>query len=453
MKIIIAGAGELGRHLAATLSADSHDVVIIDSSDDDIERLKDKLDIMTIEGNCASVATLIEAGAKNADILIAVSGDESANILTCQLARKLGVERSICRVYSSDCFSEEEGIGPNLFGIWKLISPPEECVRKILGVLENKILLEKIQFSHPDALMAVFEVTPSSPLSGSRVKDIPGSIELLNNIRFAAIIRGRQFLIPHGDALIVPGDKVYVAGSRLSVEDFIEWVSPADSSLSRIVIAGATDTGRMLASELCASGYDVRFIEKDLHKSEKLLDDLPPGIIVINGDPTDEEVMDEAGIKEADAFIGTAQDDEDNILSCIMAKRLGAKKTVTVTYKPEYIRIVPTMDMIDCGFSATLVSVNSILKLIETGTMRIDAFLQRFNAHLTEFKVSKRSPLCNKPLSECRLPASTVFALVFRGSEVITPSGGTVLLPGDTVAAMVTPESAKELEPLFPEKN
>jgi trk system potassium uptake protein TrkA len=131
----------------------------------------------------------------------------------------------------------------------------------------------------------------------------------------------------------------------------------------------------MLASELCASGYDVRFIEKDLHKSEKLLDDLPPGIIVINGDPTDEEVMDEAGIKEADAFIGTAQDDEDNILSCIMAKRLGAKKTVTVTYKPEYIRIVPTMDMIDCGFSATLVSVNSILKLTRDRHHALDAFL------------------------------------------------------------------------------
>ena len=135
-----------------------------------------------------------------------------------------------------------------------------------------------------------------------------------------------------------------------------------------------------------------------------------------------------------------------------MAKRMGARKTVTVTSKPEYIRIVPTMDMIDCGFSTTLTAVNSILRMLESGTMRIDAFLQMFHARLTEFRVSNSSPLCGKELATCNLPSSTLFALAFRRDEIIAPSGNTILQPGDTVVAIVTPEVEKELEPLFPEK-
>ena len=258
----------------------------------------------------------------------------------------------------------------------------------------------------------------------------------------------------HGDTIFVPGDKVYIAGGNKDVGNFISWISEETSSVktSRIVIAGATITGRLLASALCADGYDVRFIEKNQQKGEKLLDTLPPGILVINGDPTDEEVLEEAGIRDCEGFVSAASDDEDNILSCIMAKRMGARKTVTVTSKPEYIRIVPTMDMIDCGFSTTLTAVNSILRMLESGTMRIDAFLQMFHARLTEFRVSNSSPLCGKELATCNLPSSTLFALAFRKDEIIAPSGNTILQPGDTVVAIVTPEVEKELEPLFPEK-
>ena len=170
-----------------------------------------------------------------------------------------------------------------------------------------------------------------------------------------------------------------------------------------------------------------------------------------NGDPTDEEVMEEAGIENCDAFISAADDDEQNILACIMAKRRGAKKVIAITHKPEYIRIVPAMEAIDCGISSTLVSVNTVLRMIETGTMRIDAKLQRFHAHLTEFRISRHSPLAGKEIRECNLPPSAVFALIFRGFDVLTASGTTVLEPEDTVVTIVTPESKKDLEPLFPD--
>ena len=450
MKAIILGAGELGRLIASTLCAENYDVVVIDSSSENFERLKEKLDLMVIEGSCSDVAVLKQAGIQNCDALLAVSGDEAANIVACKIASKFGVKKTICRFYSLDCFSPADGITPDFFGIWRAFSPPEQCVRKISDILDNPVCLEKIQFTNPDALMEVVSITPSSILAGIRIKDIPIT-ELLTKIRFAAIVRDRHFLIPHGDTLLVPGDKVYVAGKRHDVEDFLELISPTDRTrILRGIISGATETGYMLAQNLLKERIEVRFIEKNYQKGESLLDSMPQGMLVINGDPTDEEVMEEAGIQNCDAFISTADDDEENILACIMAKRLGARKSVTITHKPEYIRIVPAMEMIDCGISSTLVSVNTILRMLETGTMRIDAKLQRFHAHLTEFTVSAKSPLAGKTIINCKLPPSVVFALLFRGADVITPSGNTELIPGDVVVAIVTPESRKDLEPLFP---
>lgn len=454
MNIVIAGAGELGQLLAVKLTANAHDVVLIDSSFETLAHINEALDVKLVEGSCIDLNILLAANIENADVLLAVSGDSAANILSCQLASRLGVPKTICRLNSSSFFSEKHNITPESFGIWKYVSPADECVRKILAVLEDRYLLEEIRFSNPDAVMKVFEVTPSSLLSGTRIKDIPMAPGMLDAIRFAAIVREKRLLVPHGDTLFVPGDKVYIAGTSKQVQDFIRWISsdaPAPHH-SRVIIAGATNIARMLVQALGPLGYDIRFVERNRHAGEKLLDEFPASVIVIHGNPTDEEVLQEAGVEACDNFISTAQDDEDNILSCVIAKRLGAKKTISVTSKPEYIRIVPAMDMIDCGISSTLVAVNTVLRLLETGTMRVDAQLQMVHAQLTEFRVSNSSPLCGRPLSSCKLPASTLFALLFRNNEVIPPSGGTILNPGDVVVAIVTPESEKELEPLFPKR-
>lgn len=451
MKIIIVGAGELGRLLAYTLTGSGHDIVIIDNSREELSGLSDKIDAMVVEGSCSSVATLKKAGAAAADALLAVSGDEAANILACQIGSKLGVKTTICRVYSPDSFSEEDGISEKDFGITKVFSQPEETVRKIRDVLTNRIVLERMKFSNPAAQMAVIEITRSSFLSGVRIKDIPGS-DILRKVRLAALLRENQFLVPHGDTILIPGDKVYVAGHKDNVQEFIDWITPDTGKIGRIVIFGTDFTGRALIHEAVAMGCDVRVIEKDLAEGEATLDTLPPGLVLINGDPTDEEILEEAGVDKTDVFISTSVVDEDNILSCIMAKRLGAKKCVSLSHKPEYISIVPTMNAIDCAFSATLIGVNTVLRLLESGMIRLDAMLQRFSANLTEFQVTASSPLVGKPLSECMIPSSGVLALVFRNGEVITPSGSTVLEVGDTAAAVVTRDGMKALLPLFPKK-
>ncbi len=450
MKIIILGAGELGRLLAERLCDGTNDVTVVDTSSSGFERLREKLDLMVVEGRAADVEVLKQAGIRNADIVLAVSGDEAANIIACQLAAFFGVKKTICRLYSFHSFSPKDNISPALFGIWRAFSSPDECVRKIREVLPNRAVLEKIRFSSPSASMEIINISPSSLLAGTRVKDIPANSSL-STVRFAALVRGQQFLFPHGDTIIVPGDKVYIAGQRDSVSSFVDWAAGSEKADNmRVIISGASNVGQQLARQLLSEGFDVRVIESDSGKGARLLDTLPPGSMVLSGETTDEGVMLEAGIDQCDAFISTEDDDENSILSCILAKRLGAKKVIAVTHKPEYIAIVPTMEVIDCAFNSTLVSVNTIFRLMESGTFRIDAKLQRFHAHLTEFKVTQRSPLVGKALVDCGLPPSAVLAMLFRGLEVISPMGSTVFQAGDTLVAIVTPESARELEPFFP---
>lgn len=453
MNIVIAGAGELGQLLAKNLTENKHDVVLIDSSVDTLKHISHSLEVKLLEGSCIDPDTLDRANIRTADVLLAMSGDDAANILSCQIASRLGTPRTICRLNSASLFSEQNNLQPESFGIWKHFSPPDECVRKIAAVLENRYVLEEIRFSHPDAVMQVFRVTLTSRLADARIKDIPMDPGLRESIRFAAIIREKEFIVPHGDAIFVPGDKVYIAGTSDNVRKFIQWASgQAESRTFRIVIAGQSRIGIQLGQTLCRSGYDVRFIVKNPHGGEKLFETIRNDLLVIEGDPSDEEILLEAGTADCDAFISVGDDDDVNILDCIMAKRLSARKTISVTAKPEYIPIVPTMELIDCGISSTLVSVNAVLRMLETGTMRVDAYLQMSHAQLTEFRVSNSSPLCGRSLASCKLPKSTLFALLFRDNEVITPSGGTIFRPGDIVVSIVKPDSEKEIAPLFPER-
>lgn len=450
MKVIIVGAGELGRLLAKILSHVNHEVVVIDSSYEELERLGDQFDIMRIEGSCTSVSVLKDAGAADAQALLAVSGDEASNIIACQIASKLGIRQTICRLFKSDSISEKDGVSPESFGIWKTFSTPEVSVRKIMEILRNRAVLEHIQFGHPDACMEIVRITDASGLVGVRLRDIAAP-EMLKTVRIAAILHNSQFLIPSGDTIIGKDDRLYVAGTKAQVRNFVDSItSYAITPTPRIVIAGASVTGVLLAKMAFEANYDVRLIERSKRIAENVRDDLPTGLMIIHGDSTSELLLEEAGADTADVFISTADDDEDNILSCIMAKRIGAKKVVALTHKPEYIRIVPTMDLIDCGFSSSLTSVNAILRCFVSGAMRLDANLLHLGASFSEYKITKKSPIVGRALKDCQFPPGTILALIFRDGEVVTPSGDTVLQVNDTAVAIVTVETAKRLESLFP---
>ncbi|MBO4527024.1 MAG: NAD-binding protein, partial [Victivallales bacterium] len=253
--------------------------------------------------------------------------------------------------------------------------------------------------------------------------------------------------------MIYQGDKLYIAGHKEYVEQFLDYLEgQPDRKRRLVIIAGANRLSEIIASKLLEDGTEVRFVEDSHQLGEDLLNNMPDDVMIVHGDITDEEVLKEAGIAKCDTFIGIEEEDEKNILSCILAKRLGARKVVAVTHKPEYISILPAMDVIDCGFNTTLVSLNAIFRLIGESSVRIDSRLLAFQAFLKEFTIKPSSTLIGKTLRDFRnstLPSSAVLAMIFRGNDVITPNGDTELKEGDVVAAIVTPASEEQIKPYF----
>ncbi len=451
MKILIIGAGELGQMLTEKLrSLAAHDLTIVDSSEEELDTIQDTQDVMTIQGDATNVAIMKQAGIQNADMLIAVSGDQASNMLACQLGKKFGVKKCICRIYSNDAFSEADGITPDFYGIDKSFSSPVETLRHLRYILLHQLVIEHVEFSNPDATMVTIVIDEDSPLKNIKLQDIPDK-ELLAHIRFAALVHYRKISFPHGDTTIREGDKVYIAGRQDYVERFLQYASgDKDRHRKLIVIGGANRMADVLSHALLDDGIEVRIIAPTEESGNKLLDKMPEGTRVLAGSTTDQATLEEAGVKECDVYINTEENDENTILSCILAKRLGCKKVVAVTHKPEYISIVPTMSVIDCGFNSTITSVNTVFRLLQLGNYNIDTRLRLHNADYTEFTIGPNSILKNRLLKDCDLPKNAVLAMVFRGKEVIAPSGTTKFQEGDVIAAIVTPESEKALKPFFP---
>ncbi len=454
MKIIILGAGGLGRNLATTLCDDKHDVVIVDLKSRTLNNIREHLDVMVIQGHSASISVLKQAGIENAQLLIAATSDDASNILACQIANHFNVESTICRLYSYDFFSNQDNFNPELLGITDTVFPEDECIKKILDTLENQNILEKIVFSAENAVMTIFRIGNKSPIEGIALKDFPDS-DPLKTVRFAAIVRNKKLMIPQGDTVIRQNDEIYIAGTKDGIKNMINWLAPESKSIKKIIVAGASRMGIQLARKLDKSGFDVRVIENDFNKCEEIIDKTKSDMKVINGDPTNYFILKETGISECDVYIGVLDDDEDNILSCVLAKKHGAKKVIATTKKGEYIKVVPDLDVIDCGFNSGLVAVNAVLRHLGTGTgkLSIDAVLHRVDAYVYEFEIEAGSELCDKQILECGILDYAVIALIFRNDgEVIVPSGDLKLIAGDIVAIIATKVTAKKLGKLFVKK-
>jgi trk/ktr system potassium uptake protein len=451
MKIVILGAGTLGTFLVSTFCQDNHDVVVIDKSSDTIQRLKDKLDVMALTGNGASIANLKTAGIEDAAMFIAASNNDTVNIHACSIAKHFKVKKTICRLSNKDYFDSEDNFSPQSQGIDYIVVPQDHCVENIMNVVDRHDVIEKITFNIPEAAITAIKVLPESKLNGVKLSEFPDP-ELLLSIRFAAIVRKGRLIAPYGETIIMVNDELYIAGRNEDIERLLDWEHPQQKTISRIVIAGGTSIGAALASQLSVKGYDIRLIDPDFTNCEQILNELNKKMLVINGDSNEKDVLLEAGSDDCDIFVATQEDDENNILSCILAKRMGAKKVITMTSKEEYIDIVPEMNMLDCGFSRRLVAANSILRNISMNTVHTDAVIHRTNAYVSEFEVNIKSSIANKKIDECKFPESTVLSLIFRNGEVITPAGDLILQPGDLVVAIAMPSTVKQLEALFKPK-
>lgn len=448
MKIIIAGAGEVGFHLAKLLSYESQEITLIDTHRDSLSYADNHLDIKVIKGDATSIAILKEAKIDRADLLIGVTASETTNITVCVLAKQLGAKRTIARISNTEFIKHKDEVGFTRFGIDELISPESLAASEIELLLNQSAFKDSYEFEGGALTMVSLNLTRTAGFVGKTVKE---AAQLFSEIHFVpiAIQRfGTQYtIIPRGDTQFREGDNVVFITCSSGGDELCKMTGKTNTPVKDVMILGGSKIGYKTARDLSANGFNVKLIENNKDVAFDLADDLPK-VLVINGDGRNVELLDEENIGEMDAFISVTGNSETNIMSCLVAKSKGVKKTIALVENMDYFELSQSIG-IDTLINKKLLAANNIFRYIRKGEVVAMTKLNNMNAELLEFRVKATSKICNKLIKDVKFPRSAIVGGVIRGEKGIIALGDFRIEEGDYIVVCCLPRSIKEVEKLF----
>ena len=442
MRVVIVGGGEAGYHVAKSLS-EKNDVVVIEKQSDACERL-DMLDVQVMHRNGADIRVLKEAGVRKADLVVAMTGVDEINILVCMGAKLIskGV-KTIARVSNPDYIDKPVDHREEL-GMDALICPELSLAREIAQVVSIPSALDVGDFVDGKVKMMEFVVKEDHEIAGKRLRDA----DLPDNCIITGIFRGRKLLIPHGDDVVQLGDRVVLVGRSEMID-----VLQASVGLGwrgreqKILIVGGGDVGFYLLKELTKASYDITIMDRNKDRCAMLAECFP-GVLVIHGDGTDLQLLEEEDLLKKDVVVSVTDRDETNLLSSLLAKELGVGKVISRTEHTEY---APLFEMVgvDVAINPILATVNEVMKFtMQVGISSI-INLEGEKANLIEITARKGSKVIDKPLEDIRFPKDAIVCVIVKGSRVIVPSGKDTIEAGDKVVIFSLPGAVGAVEKLF----
>jgi trk system potassium uptake protein TrkA len=448
MRVLILGAGNAGRHLAERLCADRHDVVVVDQNNDLLDEIKSQLNVLTICGNGSNPRTLEQADVRKAGLVIAVTSDDEVNILACLLAHKAGVPKTVARVASLDYVHPPESFHLGALGIDLIVSQQEECAHEIFHTLRMPGVVEALDLLGGKLLAVGMQVHMDSPLIRTPLKNFPEP-QWLQAIRFIAITRGEERIVPRGDTLPQVGDIIYFTGRSEDITNFMEWAWPERTRFERIVIAGGGELGLKLAQLLEEhTNVQIALIERHEERATFCSKHLNR-TLVIHGDALEEDVLKDAGVIKGCAFAAATHDDEKNIFACLLAEKLGAAYTVAQVGKPDYFSIIRRTNLADRIVSPSLSMNSAILHFLRGGYVQEAAVFHDLPGELLDFVVSSKSPWAGKVVKNLKIPDGVILAGVQRGADVLIPTGDLKIAANDRVVIFALPDAIKKVEKFF----
>ena len=448
MKIIVVGAGEVGFHLAKMLSNENHDIVIIEDKQENCLKAQENLDIIAIQGNGASIEKLIEAGVRDSDMLIAVSNSDEVNIVSCILANKFGVEKKVARVRNPEYTSKDALITPEQLGIDMMIHPEEEAAAEIIRLIKRSSATDVIDYKKEGVQILGIRIdSRDASIVGKPLNEV--TKEFSNIIfRTVAIYRNGRTIIPKGKDLIFYKDQIFIIAKVEYIHSILKLVGKEDEKINSLMILGGGKIGRLVATELeKMKDIDIKLIESDREKSQIIADQLNR-TLVIQGDGTDIDLLATEGLSDMDAFVALTNDDEDNLISSLLAKHLGVKRVLALINKFEYIPIINSIGL-DAAVSEKVSTIDAILRFIRRGKVISVATLKEIDAEVMEIVAQEGSPIANKQLKEIGFPNSAIVGAIFRDNEVIIPVGTSRIEPNDKVIVFALPEAISKVEKYF----
>ena len=445
MKINIVGAGEVGFHIAQRLSEESHDVVLIDKDPEKIQRISEHLDVQAYLGSGTSPQVLKDSGIIEADMLIAATDSDEVNLIACLLARNLNhYMLKVARVKNQEYLAEKELFSEDGLGIDHIINPQSAMVESILSLMRVPGAADVIDFVGGRVKLIAFKVPKDSPFTGRQLISFK---ELEGRLLVGAIVKGNHVVIPRGQDRIEAEDLVYVVVRNDELESVLQRFDIKEESLRRVIIVGAGQTGRALASALDLTSISAKIIDKDTENCASLAEKLKR-VIVINGDGTDKDLLQEENIGGADFMVAITGDEESNILMSILGKGLGARKTITRVSKLSYIPLISAIG-IDTVVSPRLSAVRAILQYIRRGKIISVAPLKGEHAEAIEAEALETSDIVNVPLSKVKFPKGAIVGAIVRGDEIIIPRGESIIVPKDRLIIFSLQEVIPKLEKLL----
>ncbi|MDH5489611.1 MAG: Trk system potassium transporter TrkA [Rhodospirillaceae bacterium] len=451
MKVIICGAGQVGFNIARHLSLENNDVTIIDQSAQLVRRISDTLDVQGIIGHASRPDVLERAGAKDADMIIAVTAADEANMVSCQVAHSLfDVPTKIARIRHqgymhpmwSNLFSREH------MPIDVIISPEIEVAHAIKRRLEVPGAFEMIPLVDGKVKLLGVRCGAECPLVNTPLKQVSQLFPQLS-ITIIGILRDGNVIIPSGDDELLSGDSVYFVVDSEQQERALSAFGHEETEARRIVIFGGGNVGMFLAEEIEESGQNlnVKLVELDPKRAEKVASKLSK-TTVICADVLESNIIEEANIGHAEAVIAVTNDDETNILSSLLAKRAGAKRAITLINKTAYDPLIGSLG-IDVVVEPRNITVSTIIQHVRRGRIHSVHTLGENYGELIEAEALETSPLVGVPLREAKLPEGVLIGAIVRDNVVINPRGDTVTQAGDRVVVFAASDVIRKVEKMF----
>jgi trk system potassium uptake protein TrkA len=440
MKIFIVGAGEVGRHIASSLTQEGHEIIVVEADLDKAQHLQSEVDVLAVTGDGCNARILEQHGIHDADLFFAVSNDDAANMLSALTARRLGVAKCVARVGnpyhgSSPLLADD----PNIIPMY-----PERLVADEIKGLMRVPGVSKAHFFE-DGKLVLLRVRPSARVDiyDKPLRDLEGPEGWI----LVGVMQGLKLCVPKGDTILRHGQSIYAVGHTETVDEFLTGIGVEAPPTRKVLIAGAGHVGSWLARGLVKDKIQVTVIQRKRQKAKALAAQIPE-VLVLQGDATDPALLREAQVGEMDYFVAATQDDEANVISSFLARGEGARMLVTLYQRAEYLKVLRAAH-VDIALNPRLVTAGTILRMVHRHEILSLDLVESGDAEVVEFEVPAKSKVLKAPLRKLNMPEDSIVGAVIRGDERYVPGGDFAFEVGDRALVFALAEALPKLEKLF----
>ena len=451
MKVVIIGDGKVGSTITNDLSGEGHDIVVIDRDQVVLQNASNTMDIISVQGNGASIAVQKRAGVPTADLLIAATSLDEVNMLACLVGNKLGVSNTIARVRNPEYFEQIDLLKDEL-GLSMTVNPEHAAAAEILRLLRFPSALKIELFARGRVELVEIKIPPHSVLDGMPLWAIYKEFQV--KVLICAVQREGKVFIPNGNFVLQAGDKINLTAPHIEIENFFRTIGIFRTGVKSVMMIGGGRLSYYLAKSLLEMRVRVKIIEKDEERCDYLCEMLPDAVI-IHGDGTDREILQEEGLEKTDALVCLTGMDEENIIVALYAKARKISKVIAKINRLSFDEILEDLD-IDGFISPKTIAANHIVRYVRAmqnslGSSNVETLHKLIGEQVEalEFKVKEKSPVVGIPLKDLKTKDGLLVAAIIRGMRVIIPGGHDSIEPGDSVIIVTTNKRLSDLKDIL----